>query len=199
MKYCSECGGPVSLRTPPGDDRERYVCDRCATVHYRNPRIVVGCLPVHGSQVLLCRRAIQPRRDYWTLPAGFMEIGESTLEGARRETWEEAHARVEDETLYTIFDLPHISQVYMFYLARLGAPEFTPGHESLDVALFSEDAIPWTELAFPVISLTLRRFFEDRCSGVFPIYRQTLLREDWSLLRPQVGIHADDLRQHPSG
>ncbi|MCG3171228.1 MAG: hypothetical protein CALGDGBN_02827 [Pseudomonadales bacterium] len=180
MKYCSSCGGEVSLRVPADDDRERHVCDRCNTVHYRNPRIVVGCLPVHGDLVLLCRRAIQPRRDYWTLPAGFMEIGETTLEGARRETWEEARARVEDESLYTIFDLPHISQVYMFYRARLAAPEFAAGPESLDVALFTEDAIPWRELAFPVVDLTLRRFFEDRRSGVFPTHCQTLRPADWS-------------------
>lgn len=182
MKYCSSCGGPVSLRVPDGDDRQRYVCDRCHSVHYDNPRIIVGCLPVYGEQVLLCRRAIEPRRDFWTLPAGFMEIGESTLEGARRETWEEARARVEDEALYTIFDLPQISQVYMFYRARLDAPRFAAGPESLDVALFSENTIPWRELAFPVVVVTLRRFFEDRRNGRFPTYSQTLQPQDWGLL-----------------
>lgn len=182
MKFCSVCGGPVSLRVPEGDNRERYICDRCHAIHYTNPRIIVGCLPVYDDQVLLCRRAIEPRRDFWTLPAGFMEIGESTLEGARRETWEEACARVADETLYTIFDLPQIAQVYMFYRARLDAAKFAAGPESLDVALFSEEAIPWRELAFPVVSITLRRFFEDRRRGVFPTYNQTLGPHDWGLL-----------------
>lgn len=179
MKFCSSCGGVVSRRVPANDDRERHVCDSCETVHYQNPRIVAGCLPVFGEQVLLCRRAIQPRRDYWTLPAGFMENGETSLEGARRETWEEARARVEGESLYTIFDLPHIGQVYMFYLARLSAPEFAAGPESLEVALFDEDAIPWDALAFPVVNATLERFFADRRHGIFPVHSATLRPGDW--------------------
>ena len=165
MKFCSSCGGAV--------------CSQCGEIHYENPLNVVGTMPVYGEQVLLCRRAIQPRRDYWTLPAGFMENGETSLEGARRETWEEARARVEGESLYTIFDLPHISQVYMFYLARLSAPEFAAGPESLEVALFDEDAIPWHELAFPVVNATLERFFADRRHGIFPVHNATLRPGDW--------------------
>jgi ADP-ribose pyrophosphatase YjhB (NUDIX family) len=179
MKFCSVCGGAITRRVPLNDDRERHVCDSCDTVHYVNPRIVVGCLPVLGERVLLCRRAIHPRRDYWTLPAGFMENGETTLEGARRETWEEARASVEDEALYTIIDLPHISQVYMFYRARLGTPDFAPGAESLEVALFEEDGIPWEKLAFPVVNVTLKRFFADRPRGVFPVHTLTLRPGDW--------------------
>jgi len=188
MKYCSSCGGELSKRIPRDDDRERHVCDSCETVHYQNPRIIVGCLPVFGEQVLLCRRAIEPRRNFWTLPAGFMENGETTLDGARRETWEEARARVEDEVLYTVFDLPHISQVYMFYRARLAAAEFAAGPESIDVDLFSEERIPWSELAFPVINVTLERFFEDRRREEFPVHNATLRPEDWARIyarRPQ--------------
>lgn len=169
MKFCSQCGEPVSQRVPEGDDRLRYVCDHCQTIHYQNPRIIVGCLPVHQHQVLLCRRAIEPRRRYWTLPAGFMENGETTLEGARRETWEEARARVQDEMLYRLFDLPHINQVYMFYRAQLVSPEFAAGSESLEVRLFDEEEIPWDELAFPVIELALRDFFSDRRLGRYQV------------------------------
>ena len=145
----------------------------------RQRRRVDEALLAFGQPREAGRRAIQPRRAYWTLPAGFMENGETTLEGARRETWEEARARVEGESLYTIFDLPHISQVYMFYLARLSAPEFAAGPESLEVALFDEDAIPWDELAFPVVNATLERFFADRRHGIFPVHNATLRPGDW--------------------
>lgn len=127
----------------------------------------MGCLPVWEEQILLCRRAIHPRRGYWTLPAGFLENGETTIEGALRETLEEANARVEDESLYRLFDLPHISQVYMFYRARLSDIDFSAGIESLDVQLFSEADIPWEELAFPVIGVTLQDYFSDRKAGKF--------------------------------
>jgi len=179
VKYCSTCSKPISWRVPDNDDRERFVCDHCDTIHYQNPRIVVGCLPVWEGRVLLCRRSIHPRKGYWTLPAGFMENAETTLEGARRETWEEARARVSDESLYTIFDLPHISQVYMFFRARLIGPAYAAGPESDEVALFAEADIPWRELAFPVIGETLRRYFEDRATGVFPVHCSTLRPEDW--------------------
>ena len=168
------------MRIPEGDHLPRRICPACAAVHYENPRIVVGCVPeADDGRILICLRAIEPRRGYWTIPAGFMENGETTLEGARRETWEEARARVEDEALYTIFDLPHINQVYMFYLARLSPPEFAAGPESLEVALFEEDAIPWEELAFPVVNVTLERFFADRRHGVFPVHNATLRPGDW--------------------
>ena len=179
MRFCNHCGSALVWRMPPNDDRERFVCSQCESVHYQNPRIIVGCLPVWEQRVLLCRRSIQPRQGYWTLPAGFMENGETTQEGAERETWEEARARVADATLYTIFDLPHISQVYMFYRAAMVAPEFAATHESTEVALFDEADIPWTELAFPVVGATLRRYFADRPSGNFPVSNRTLRPEDW--------------------
>ncbi len=167
MKYCSQCGKPVVIKIPELDNRERYVCEHCETIHYQNPRIVVGCLPVWETKVLLCKRAIEPRKDYWTLPAGFMENGETSLQGALRETWEEAKAKVEEESLYRLFDLPQINQVYMFYRARLSPKDFAPGEESLDVALFEEAEIPWQEIAFPVVAITLQDYFEDRRKGEF--------------------------------
>ncbi len=169
MKYCSECGHTVSKKIPEGEDRLRYVCDNCEAIHYQNPRIIVGTLPVYGEQVLLCRRAIEPRKGFWTLPAGFMENGETTLEGAVRESWEEARANLGNESLYRLFDLPYINQVYMFYLAELADKNFSSGPESLDVQLFDEADIPWDEIAFPVVADTLREFFEDRKQGVFPV------------------------------
>ena len=169
MNFCSACGGPVTLRIPPGDNRERFVCERCGAIHYVNPKIVTGCLPVHDDAVLLCRRGIEPRKGLWTLPAGFLELGETTLEGALRETWEEARAKVESDGLYTVFNLPHISQVYLFYRAHLAADNFAAGDETTDVRLFQEQDIPWAELAFPVITNTLRHYFADRQRGEYPV------------------------------
>ena len=169
MKYCSSCGKPVERRVPSGDNRERFVCDACGTIHYQNPKIVTGCLPIYEDQVLLCRRAIQPRSGLWTLPAGFLENGETSTEGAARETREEACANVAIEGLYTVFNLPHISQVYMFFRAALLDLDFRPGWESTDVRLFAEHEIPWDELAFPVIRDTLRHYFADRTSGIYPV------------------------------
>jgi ADP-ribose pyrophosphatase YjhB (NUDIX family) len=166
----------VQLRIPDGDDRERHVCDACGAVHYQNPKIVTGCLPVYENRVLLCRRAIQPRSGFWTLPAGFLENGETTTEGAIRETWEEAYANVSVEGIYTIFNLPHISQIYMFFRASLADLNFRPGIESLDVRLFTEQEIPWDELAFPVIRDTLKHYFDDRRTGVFPVRMGDIVR-----------------------
>ena len=169
MNFCSNCGSAVALTVPPGDNRERHVCNDCDTVHYVNPRIVTGCLPIWEDQVLLCLRAIEPRRGYWTLPAGFMENGETIAAGAARETVEEANARVSDLELYTVFSLPHISQVYMFFRAQLSDLDFSSGEESLDVRLFKEDEIPWDNLAFPVITQSLQFYFEDRRLGDYPV------------------------------
>ncbi len=169
IKFCNLCGASVSHRIPDEDDRPRYVCDACGFVHYQNPRVIVGVLPTWRDQVLLCKRAIEPRHGLWTLPAGFLENEETTMEGAMRETWEEARARVKNESLYRIFNLPHISQVYMFYRAELSSDEYAAGPESLDVQLFDELDIPWQELAFPVVSQTLRSYFEDRKVGNYPI------------------------------
>jgi ADP-ribose pyrophosphatase YjhB (NUDIX family) len=169
MKFCSDCGSPITRRIPPGDNRERFVCAACDAVHYVNPRIIAGCLPVWEDHVLLCRRANKPRSGFWTLPAGFLENNETIVAGAIRETFEEANAVVTDPDLYTIFSLPHISQVYLFYRAEMTTPEYAPGFESLEVALFQEQDIPWDELAFPVIRHTLEHYFSDRRSGTFPV------------------------------
>lgn len=169
MKYCSACGKPVSYRIPDMDDRLRYMCDHCGIIHYQNPKMVVGSLPVWQGKVLLCRRAIEPQLGLWTLPAGFMENGETTLAGAQRETFEEAGAAIENGRLYRLFDIPFISQVYLFYLADMTDGKHSPGAESLETALFDEADIPWQELAFPVIHDVLKEYFEDRKTGVFPV------------------------------
>jgi len=169
MKFCSQCAGELALRIPPGDDRERYVCSRCATIHYHNPRIITGCLPVHEGRVLLCRRAIEPRKGFWTVPCGFLECGETIAEGAARETMEEACARVELQGLYGIIDIPHISQVYMLYRAHLADLDFAPGAESLETALLAEQDIPWQDLAFPVMNLILEHFFAESKTGTFTL------------------------------
>lgn len=164
MKFCSDCAGEIKYEIPEGDNRERAVCSLCSTIHYVNPKVVAGCLPVWENKVLLCKRAIEPRKGYWTLPAGFLENGESIEDGARRETWEEAEAKVNDATLYTVFSLPHIAQIYVFYKADLIDGKFGVGSESLDTALYAESEIPWDDLAFPVVTDTLKHFFADRRS-----------------------------------
>ncbi|MDY6943352.1 MAG: NUDIX hydrolase [Pseudomonadota bacterium] len=167
MKFCSHCGNRVAQKIPEGDNLPRFVCDHCGAVHYQNPKMVVGCLPIWEDRVLLCRRAIHPRHGYWTLPAGFLENGETTLEGAIRETHEEANAEVDVDELYTMFNLPHINQVYLFFRARLRNLEFSPGLESLETVLFSESNIPWNDLAFPTVGFTLKHYFADRRRGEF--------------------------------
>ena len=171
MKFCSCCGAEVRLLVPAGDNRERHVCVQCEVIHYHNPRIITGCLPVHEDRVLLCRRAIEPRQGCWTLPAGFLELGETVADGAARETVEEAGARVNMQDLYCMFNLPHIGQVYMMYRAQLPEPVFAAStEESLEVRLFREDEIPWQELAFRTMWRTLVHFFADRKTGVFPLH-----------------------------
>ncbi len=177
MKFCSVCGSAeIGLRVPDGDHLPRYVCPACGTVHYQNPKVVVGCLPEWDDRVLLCRRAIEPRLGLWTLPAGFLENGETVAAGAARETLEEAGARVELGPLYTVISLPQISQVYVMFRARLVDLDFAPGPESLDVRLFREDEIPWEELAFRTITRTLRRYFLDRRRGMFATHVSALER-----------------------
>jgi ADP-ribose pyrophosphatase YjhB (NUDIX family) len=166
------------LRIPAGDDRERHVCVRCEMIHYQNPRVIVGCLPVSGERILLCKRAIEPRLGYWTLPAGFLENGETTLAGAQRETWEEAQAEVANPVLYRIFDLPGINQIYMFYRGELIDNRFGAGTESLEVDLFHPETIPWQQLAFPVVIETLREYLADRERGEFPV-RASGLDPSW--------------------
>ena len=174
MKFCSQCGNPVTRMIPAGDNRMRHVCGHCATVHYENPRIVAGCLPVWGDQVLLCRRAIEPRRGFWVFPAGFMENGETIEEAAEREAREEANARVEILELYTLFDIPHLEQVHCMFRSRLLDTGFSPGTESLEVRLFREEEIPWRSLGFASVSFALQHYFEDRRSGQFRMHRGTV-------------------------
>ena len=162
MKYCSQCGSELSFIIPADDNRERHVCGDCDTIHYQNPKIVAGCIPSWEDKVLLCKRAIEPRHGYWTLPAGFMELGETTAEAAVRETMEEANANVELQDLYVLMNLPHVSQVYMMFRSQLVDLDFYPGSESLEVKLFEEKDIPWDELAFTTIRETLRFFFDDQ-------------------------------------
>ncbi len=174
MKFCSQCASPIEQRIPEGDNRLRFVCPQCQTIHYQNPRIIAGCMPVWGEQVLMCRRAIEPRRGFWTLPAGFMENGETLEQAAARETMEEACARVHSMQLYTLFDLPHINQVYMLFRAQLTDLNFAAGEESLEVRLFDEQDIPWSELAFPTIGRTLECYFADRVRQHFPVRNEPL-------------------------
>ena len=169
MKYCSACGQAVVFKIPENDDRKRFVCDSCATVHYQNPRVIVGCLATHEDRILLCRRAIKPRHGRWTLPAGFLENGEATVDGALRETWEEALAEIESDGLYAIFNLPKINQVYMIFRGELKNTNFGPGEESLEVALFEEHEIPWDDLAFEVMRKTLELYYQDVKKGEFPV------------------------------
>lgn len=171
MKYCHHCASPVTHRIPDGDDKPRHICEDCDIIFYQNPKNVVGTVPYHGDRILLCKRAIEPRLGKWTLPAGFMENGESSLQGAIRETAEEAGAniRVADNSLYTLFNLPRINQVYMFFRAELIDLDFDPGFESLEVALFEEQEIPWDEIAFPVVRETLQHFFQDLRTNKFPV------------------------------
>lgn len=165
MKFCSECGERVQRLIPEGDTLPRHVCPACGTIHYQNPKIVAGCIPEWRGKILLCRRAIEPRHGLWTLPAGFMENGETTQEAAVRETWEEARARVDIDSLYAVFSIPHISQVYMLFRGPLQGETYSAGPESLEVALFDETDIPWQQIAFPVIRETLVRYYQDRHQG----------------------------------
>jgi ADP-ribose pyrophosphatase YjhB (NUDIX family) len=174
MNYCQNCGAKVELEVPFGDDRSRSVCPACDTIHYENPKMVVGCVPVWEDKILLCRRAIEPRIGHWTIPAGYLENGETVAQGAERETLEEAGARVAIEELYTVFNLTHINQVYLLFRARLLDTEFKPGLESLETVLFKEKDIPWDNIAFMTVRETLRLFFKDRLNGTFPLHMGTI-------------------------
>jgi ADP-ribose pyrophosphatase YjhB (NUDIX family) len=189
MKYCSDCGAPVSLRIPQGDHLPRHICDKCGAIHYQNPKIVAGCIAHWGERILLCRRAIEPRYGLWTLPAGFMENGETTLEAAARETWEEARARVAQLTLYGLFNLPHINQVYVMFRGEVLDGEAEAGPESLEVGLFAESEIPWPQLAFPVVRESLHLYLDDRRNGTFPMRMSDVRRlADQSV---QIHRHSD--------
>ncbi|MBC2710571.1 MAG: NUDIX hydrolase [Desulfosarcina sp.] len=168
MNFCSQCGAPVVLKVPADDDRPRHVCPSCGTIHYQNPKLVVGCIPVWDDQILMCRRDIEPRKGYWTLPAGFLENGETAADGARRETLEETGATVADLTPYLMVDIVHIHQIYLMFRSRLLAPEFHPTRESSEVKLLRKNDIPWDDIAFKVVEKTLRYYLQDRPSDRFP-------------------------------
>ncbi len=161
MKYCSQCGSKGDYHIPAGDDRPRFVCAGCQTIHYDNPKLVVGCIPLWEQRILLCRRAIEPRYGKWTIPAGFLEIGETVQDGAKRETFEEAGARVEGLKPYALYNLSFVGQVYLIFLSHLIDGKFHAGHESIAVSLFEEHEIPWDEMAFPVIRKVLHQYFKD--------------------------------------
>lgn len=170
IKHCKACGGEAPYRIPPDDNRERAVCAVCATIHYENPLNVVGTVPFWNDKVLLCRRNIEPRHGFWTLPAGFMELGETTAEGAARETVEEAGARFDLQGLFTLLNVVAVGQVHLFYLAALRDTDFAPGPETIEARLFREDEIPWDELAFRTVRETLLRYFDDRRRGRFEVH-----------------------------
>jgi ADP-ribose pyrophosphatase YjhB (NUDIX family) len=167
MKFCSTCGATVALKVPDGDSLPRYVCVSCNIIHYSNPRMIVGCVPYWEDKVLLCKRAIQPRYGLWTVPAGFMENGETLDIGAARETLEEAGARVDMGMLYAVYSIPHVNQVYLLFLAQLKDLDYQSGAESLDTRLFTQDEIPWDQIAFATVRNTLTHYFADRARGQF--------------------------------
>jgi ADP-ribose pyrophosphatase YjhB (NUDIX family) len=170
MKFCSECGQAVELRIPAGDHLPRHVCPACGAIHYRNPKVIVGCVPEWDDQILMCRRAIEPRRGMWTFPAGFLELAETSAQGAAREALEEAQAHVEVGELFVVINVPYVSQVYMIHRARMKAPTFGPTLESSEVVLMREAEIPWDRIAFPTIFHSLKFFFADRAAGASTIH-----------------------------
>jgi ADP-ribose pyrophosphatase YjhB (NUDIX family) len=165
MKFCSDCGAPVALRVPEGDNLPRHVCTTCDVIHYTNPKVVVGCVPEWRGRILLCRRAIEPRLGFWTMPAGFMENGETARDGAARETFEESQSRVEVGPLISIISIPGINQVHLMFSGRMLSEVHGPTSESSDVRLFAEEEIPWGELAFRTVMHTLRHYLDDRRLG----------------------------------
>ncbi len=173
MKFCSQCGQPVVSTVPDGDNRERYVCPDCKTVHYQNPLIVAGCVPEYQGKILLCKRAIEPRVGYWTVPAGFMELGETVADAAARETLEEGEAQVEVGALIAVVDIVQAGQVHMFFAGTLHKAEFGAGHETLAADLFTADEIPWDDIAFPSVRIALEQFLRNRRSGRDDLCLQT--------------------------
>lgn len=177
MKYCSSCGSPVTQRIPEGDNRHRHICGSCDEIHYNNPNVVVGVIAQWQEKIILCRRAIEPRVGFWTMPAGYLEIDESTDEGAVREAEEEAGIDVEIGDLLTLINIPQIGQVQMIYSGELRSPQFAAGIESLEVQLLGEDEIPWDALAFPTVKIALEHYFASRRTGEFRLHTQVLRRD----------------------
>jgi len=177
MRFCSRCGAEVALAVPPGEDRPRHVCAACGTVHYLNPKLVAGCVVAHGDgRLLICRRAIEPRRGFWTVPAGFMELGETAAEAAARETREEALAEVADIALHCVIDVPHVDQVHLMHRARLVGDGHGAGIESLEARLVAPSDLPWDEIAFPSVRLALERYLADLERARFEVHSLTVER-----------------------
>ena len=171
IRYCRTCGSAVEYRIPDdGDTRERAVCPACHTIHYENPLNVVGTIPVLDGKVLLCKRNIEPRKGKWTLPAGFMELQETSAQGAARETVEEAGAKFTLGPLFSLLNVPRVGQVHLFYRATLLSDVFAPGYETMEARLFTEEEVPWDELAFRTVRETLLRYFADRRTGSFGVH-----------------------------
>ena len=177
MKFCSECASPVVVKIPEGDHLPRYVCEQCQTIHYQNPKVITGCIPLWEDKILLCKRGIEPRYGKWTVPAGFMENHETTQQGAVRETMEEAQAEVSELQLFGVFNIPHISQVYVMFYGQLVNDYHASTHESLETQLFSEHEIPWNELAFPVVHESLRLFFSDKKRNSLNVHFGDIVRD----------------------
>jgi ADP-ribose pyrophosphatase YjhB (NUDIX family) len=174
VKFCCYCASPVVSRVPPGDSLPRWICDECGEIHYQNPKLVVGTIPEYQGKILLCRRAIEPRYGYWTLPAGFMENAETAGQAAARETLEEAGARVELGAPFSMVSVPRVNQVHLFYRARLLDLDFKPGEETLEVALVEEPEIPWKDIAFRTVDLTLQLWLSDRKAGAFTFHAEDI-------------------------
>jgi ADP-ribose pyrophosphatase YjhB (NUDIX family) len=180
MNFCSNCGARVALHVPQGDDRQRYMCATCGRIHYDNPKLVVGCIPQWEDKILLCRRGIEPKKGMWTLPAGYLENGETVMEGASRETLEEAGVTVTELQPYLLFDIIHVHQLYLMFRGRMQTPEFKVTPESSEVVLMRREEIPWDAIAFRAIESTLRHYFADRDSGRFPFrIRQIVKDPSW--------------------
>jgi len=172
--YCSQCGAALTHRIPADDNRIRALCDVCGAIHYQNPRMVVGAVPVWQGRILLCRRAIEPRYDTWTLPAGFMELGETTTQGAARETLEESGARIRIGPLFCVLDVHHADQVHLFFLADALDARLDPGPESLEARYFDEADIPWESLSFRSVATTLRHYLADRRRGHYDVHHEAI-------------------------
>ncbi|MCX7070342.1 MAG: NUDIX hydrolase [Gammaproteobacteria bacterium] len=175
MKFCSNCGHAVDHRIPPGDHLPRAVCPACDTIHYQNPKVIAGCVPVWDGKVLMCRRNIEPRLGLWTFPAGFLEMSETSAQGAARETLEESQAEVDIGGLLAVINVPYVSQIYMIYRGQMRSPHHAVTSESSETRLMREDEIPWDDIAFPTIWHSLRFFFEDRAKGIETIHTLDLL------------------------
>lgn len=174
MSFCTACGHKTQEQIPLGDHQLRTVCSSCGHIHYVNPKVICGALVLEQNKVLLCRRAIEPRYGLWTLPAGYMELFETMEQGAARETREEAEAEVEIEQLYCMYNIPRIGQIYVLFKAHLLEGKFGAGPETIESRLFSEDEIPWDQLAFPSVERTLRHYFADRQQQNFPMHLETI-------------------------